>query len=100
MDWKEAAGKLADVAVKLAFKQELIDALRGHAKQANPPAVLLAQIEVILSVAKQNQRAAQLHGYPGLETYAKQVEVACQNLVGALRNAGVQTQKTAQAQTI
>lgn len=100
MDWKEAVGKLADVAGKLAFKQELIDQLRSHAKQGAPPAVLLAQIEVILSVAKQNQRVAQLHGYPGLEVYAKQVEVACQNLMGALRTAGVQTQKTAQAQSI
>lgn len=100
MDWKEAVGKLADIAPKLAFKEELIAQLRAHIKQKDPPSVLLAQLEVMAAVAKQNTRVAQQHGYPGLEVYAKQVEVGIQNVIGALRNAGVQTQKTSQAQSI
>lgn len=93
MDWKEALTQLLDVAPKLAFKTELIDTMRGHLKQATPPGTLVPQIDVMLAVAKQNQRVAELHGYPTLETYAKKMEVACSNLLSALRTAGLSGSK-------
>jgi len=100
MDWKEAVDQLARVAPKLAFKDELVTALKAHAKQGSPPTLLLAQLEVVASVAKQNTRVAQLHGYPGLEAHAKAVEVAVQNVVSALKSVGVTPQKNQQASSI
>ncbi len=97
MDWKEALGSLINIAPKLAFKPELIEQLKSHVKQKDPPTILPAQLEVMMAVAKQNTRVAQLHGYPGLESYAKQVEVAIQNVISGLRNAGIAPQKSAQA---
>jgi len=97
MDWKEALNNLANVSGKLAFKEDLLNQLRQHAKQANPPAILMAQMEVMVSVAKQNQRVAELHGYPGLASYAKNVEVAIQNVMLALKNIGVAPTKSTQA---
>jgi hypothetical protein len=103
MDWKEALEHLAVVAPKLAFKDELVQALRAHSKQNEnaPPSLLLSQLEVVVSVAKQNLRVAQLHGYLGLEQHARTVEVAVQNVLSALRAAGVSlTSKNQQAQQI
>lgn len=100
MDWKNALNQLAVVAPKLAYKPELIETLKQHAKQPNPPSLLMAQMEVMMSVAKQNQRVAELHGYPTLEAYAKRVEVAIQAVVSALKTAGVAPSKSNQAQQI
>ena len=100
MDWKDALNQLVTVAPKLAFKPDLIAQLQSHTKQKDPPSILLAQLEVMASVAKQNIRAAQLHGYPGLEQYAKSVEAAIQNVVSALKNVGVTPPKNAQAASI
>jgi hypothetical protein len=100
MDWKDAVQELAKVMPKLAFKQQLIDSLSNSAKAPTPPNVLMAQLEVILAVCKQNVRVSQQHGYPGLEIYAKQVEVAVQNVLSALRNAGLPTGKNQQASSI
>lgn len=89
MDWKEALTALIEVAPKLAFKPELVEQLKSHLNQSKPPQLLFAQIDVMLAIARQNQRVADLHGYPALETYAKRLEVACSNTLSALRAAGV-----------
>jgi hypothetical protein len=99
-DWNDAVMKLAEVAPRLAFKEELVNALRAHAKLPSPPVILLAQLEVIVSVAKQNIRVAQLHGYAGLEMHAKAVEIAVRNVVSALKNIGVSAEKNQQANAI
>jgi hypothetical protein len=100
MDWKEALTALAHIAPKLAFKPDLIAQLKAHTTQSAPPAVLMAQMEVMLSVAKQNQRIAELHGYPSLEEYAKRVEAAIQNVLSALKSTGVAPVKNQQAGAI
>jgi hypothetical protein len=99
MDWKEALTQLVDVAPKLAFKPELIAALQASAKAPTPPPILPVQLEVMMAVVKQNRRIADLHGYPSLDAYAKRVEVAIQNVVSALKGAGLlqSTTKSAQA---
>lgn len=100
MDWKDALNQLAEVAPKLAYKKELVEALLVHAKAAHPPSILMSQMEVMMSVAKQNQRVAELHGYPTLEGYAKKTEIAIQAVVSALKQAGVAPVKSTQAQAI
>lgn len=100
MDWKDALTALANVAPKLAFKPELVEQLRAHAQLPVPPPILMTQMEVMLSVAKQNQRVAQQHGYAGLEEYANRVEAAVQNVLIALKNTGVAPTKSQQAGAI
>jgi hypothetical protein len=88
MDWKEALTALIETAPKLAFKQELVDALKGHLKSNSPPTLLVSQVDVMLAISKQNQRLADLYGYANLEAQAKKLEVCCTNLLSALKSAG------------
>lgn len=91
MDWKEALTALIEVAPKLAFKQELVDALKAHLKASKPPTLLVSQVDVMLAISKQNQRVADMYGYANLDAQAKKLEVCCTNLLSALRAAGAAT---------
>lgn len=100
MDWKTALKQLIEAAPKLAFKPELIASLQTAHNAPTPPALLMAQMEVMMAVVKQNRRIAELHGYPSLDAYAKRVELAIANVVTALKAQGVQPTKSAQAGTV
>lgn len=93
MDWKEALAQLTAAMPKLAFKPELIAKMNEVTREAKPPGLLMDQVATILAVTKQNQRIAEQYGYASLEVYAKQVEVACTNLISALRTAGMSAPK-------
>lgn len=97
MDWKEALTSLIALAPKLAYKAELVEALKTHLKASAPPPTLMPQMEVIMLVAKQNQRVAELHGYPLLADIGRKVEVAASNVIQGLKAVGIAATKPAQA---
>jgi hypothetical protein len=94
--WNDATKALVKLMPKLAFQPQLVSTMAKGADEAKPPALLMAQLEVVLVVSRQNLRVAELHGYASLSQYAKQVESAALDLISLLKREGIAASRPTQ----